>query len=754
MSEHVPDFHDEEMESEKPLFKESCGGSNEEFFYDEDGSLTLAGPTIGQPIAQPKLPTTVIPVTRPCSLATLDGSWLFEIDSSASSYPVFLFPSRGPMRIEAANGVLRVSGDVYTRGFFLQTAAAAKATATSISSTALVIRRNWYPAYPQREYRWYFRSLGVSYSNGILFFQFERHLWSNSAQEFVSTDTGWMRFECRQSIFQLAGWPQPTIKMKGTASIGGKTYNVTATKTSPYYRGCLVEVDVMTNRQWPSSASSCNGSQSFTFTGVYRSSGMDFRAVVNELDVPEDNQLTFAEMHNLLATHRSLSAGGNNWHLWLLVGSRMNGTLGIMFDTGNAPHREGAVGFYDPVLPNLSIIQAAARGKKLGEVPLAYLRTLIHEAGHAFNLFHPKHDVHSPPIGTTIMNQTGDVMGFATTSNPYPCNATMAFNDHNRTSLIHSPDPQVKPGWKEFGWGHGSAWSGIAEPVDAAGLDEGDAADGALKLDLEVPANACRGDFVVATVRVTNTGDSPAEVSAALNLAEDDLKISARHPNGDRIAMRDVVVVCGERRKVTLDPGQSIEGQVQLFYSSLGLTFDQPGRYELQAEFNVGDEHQSVLRSAPASIVVRSASAEDEIERERLTMDAGVGLSLALGDFADDAGAREKLSTVVDRFGDSDTGAACAIVVANSLLREMRDVRGQRVVRSAEKPAAEKALDVALKGRNAAGVARLAAAVVSARDVNAPVLEVLEKRLKKARKGSYSADDLKQASKVLADHLA
>jgi len=48
------------------------------------------------------------------------------------------------------------------------------------------------------------------------------------------------------------------------------------------------------------------------------------------------------------------------------------------------------------------------------------------------------------------MNQTGDVMGFATSTNPYPGNATFAFSQHDRTSLIHSPDPQVRPGWKGY----------------------------------------------------------------------------------------------------------------------------------------------------------------------------------------------------------------------------------------------------------------------------------------------------------------
>lgn len=553
---------DEDWDEELLFENSSCCDGGDAITYDEEGSFAL----------NPPIERAPGPVRRPCSLATLNGSWLLALTTTG---PHIRQQIRGPLRIEAQPPRLRLSGDIYvapTLGPIGPTRAAGPLASVSPAAEgpfvpgALVIQKNWYPAFPQKEYRWYFRSTGATYSNGKLVFKFERHLWSNTSQSFVSQDNGWMEFHCHTSPTRPIGAPRPTIEMKGTAMVGGAPYTVTATKTSPYYRGCLVEVDVMTHRQWPASATSCDGGQTFTYTGVYRAAGMDFRAVVNDLTVPDDPLLTITELHTLLATHRSLSAGGSNWHLWLLVGSRMDGTLGIMFDTGNPPHREGAVGFYDPAFGNADIIHAPARGKKLGEVPLAFLRTLIHEAGHAFNLFHPKHDVHGIPVGTTIMNQTGDVMGFATATHPYPCNATMAFNEHNRTSLIHSPDPQVKPGWKEFGWGHGSAWGGIAEPVDAAGLEQDgiEAEDIALRLD--VPGEAVRGEFVSATVTVTNTGRAAHDVTTALNLAEGDLRIEVTTPGGHVIDARDVVVVCGARRMQTLQPGDQLADTVQLFY--------------------------------------------------------------------------------------------------------------------------------------------------------------------------------------------
>ncbi len=724
--------------------------------FDEAGTLVRPIPgalvpqlTTRPPIGLPELPL----IRRPCPRAALNGSWLIEITPEASPIIASLTAIRGPMRIEARDDTLRVSGDIYVRRqLVLQPTLAAHVPDLPLAAGSLVIKKNWYPAFPQSQYRWYFRSLGVTYHNGTMTFNFERHLWNAATQEFTSQDTGSMTFSCNRTLVKPPGAPRRTLQMKGTATIGGRPYKVTATKTSPYYRGCLVEADVMTNRSWPSSAASCDGSQTFTFTGVYRAAGLDFRAVVNEVNVPQDPLLTIAEMHTLLATHRSLSAGGDNWHLWLLVGSRVDGTLGIMFDTGTPPHREGAAGFYDPTLPNSTIIEQSARGQKLGDVPLAFLRTLVHEAGHAFNLFHPKHDVHSPPVGTTIMNQTGDVMGFATAANPYPCNASMAFDEHNRTSLVHSPDPQVKPGWKEFGWGHSTTWTGIAEPVDALGLRTAETAAGGLRLDLELPDQAHRGEFVAGTATVTNTGDTPRAVTAALNLSEGDLWLSADTPAGDRVELRDVVIACGVRRFVELQPGESISGQLQLFYTAGGFTFDQPGTYTVQAELDVGDVPENILRSEPAHIVIRPAATDEEQELESLTLDTGVGLALAIGDSGAEPAAQEKLEEVLDRFPETETGAASAMVVVNSVSRDLRNVRSGEVLRPADDALVARALEIATRG-DAVDVARRAAAVVSPIERESPLLDRVE-RLLEEDETPYSKKDRTEARKILEDHAA
>jgi hypothetical protein len=725
-------------EEQEPLVPDDpgCGADELDLEFDEFGDRVEA-PTApeGAPLA-----------FRPCSLRSLNGSWYVELTPD----PPLIFPRthvRGVMRIEASAARLRISGDIYARR--LIGGVLGGPPVNPIGRGAL-IKRNWYPSFPHGQYRWYFRSQGVSYSGGVLSFRFERRLWDQATQEFAGADTGRMRLTCRATLVKPPWAPQRTLRMTGRATIGGTQFIVTATKTSPLYRGCRVEVDVMANRQWPATALGCGGSPTFTFTNVYRAAGMDFVGTVNEINVPDDPVLTTAELHTLLATHQTAAAPGDeSWRLWLLVGSRDQlGNFGVMFDQ-IAPHRQGAVGFADPTLPNNPVIEASARGQALDDVPLAFLRTLIHEAGHAFNLFHPKHDIHAPPVGTEIMNQTGDVIGFSTAANPYPCTATMGFDDHSGTSLIHSPDPQVKPGWKEFGWGHSATFAGVGEPTDEAGLQAAELDADGLRLELDLPEQVQRGEFVIATVSLVNTSDEPRTVNAALNLAEGDLWISLLNPAGERVDIRDVVLACGPPRMVELGPGERRTSQIELLYTSGGVTFDQPGSYTLHAEFDAGEVPGQILRSEAAQVVVRPASSEPELELERLTTDHDVGLAFALGDYGAAPDAREKLETVMDRFSDSDTGAASALVIANSEAREHRDVRAGEVGRQADDGAARRALDVALEDRDAETVARLAAAVVSPVEPEAPVLAMVRERI--TAEDAYGEEDASRATKILDD---
>jgi hypothetical protein len=754
-----------------------CCGDDGPYYFDEQGELIedpallseadLPGAGRLRPERVPGLTGPVVSILRPCSLAVVNGSWLLEF-TPRRPLPVFARQViRGPMRIEVRDTSLRISGDVYVRRLLdlvvepevlttiardedesgADVAPEGRAVNPSLSAGLLFPRTidgapivPSYPQLPKNQYSWYFRSTGVSYAGGVLSFSFQRHLWNRTSQEFVSQDGGSMRLTCRRSILVR---PAGVAVMSGTATVGGQVYDVKATKTSNRYRGCAVEVDVMTGRSWPASA--LNQGVVRTFQNVYASSGWDVSLRVDELNVPNDTNLTMAELQTLLTTHRG-SGAADPWRLWLLVGSAQGGLFGIMFDDDSVP-REGAVGFADATLGNQSFIEPAARNQQLNNVPAAFLRTLIHEAGHALNLFHPKHDTHNPPIGTEIMNQTGDVMGFASPTNQYPGNATFAFAPHDHDSLVHSPDPQVRPGWKNFGWGHGSLSAGVPVPTDAAGLQVGDDAEG-LTLRIDLPAEVFVGEFVTATVTLANTGDTAREVTSRLNLAEGYLRFHHVLPDGAVEQVRDVVVACGPRGTTQLDPGESLTARMQVYFTSEGVTFDKPGTHVVRAELDV--DTLTTVRSNRVTVYVRTAATEAEVEISTQMLDPGVGRSLALGDFGADEEARRRLAVVAEAHHDVDTGAAAALVLANSLARRHTDIRGD-ATRDAAPDEAQHYLDLAMRGRSAEELVTLAATVASPVETDAPVVGDALARARRARKGKA---DIAAAEAVLDDFVA
>lgn len=684
---------------------------------------------------------------RACDLATLNGSWLIELVPRAAFAGALRQTIRGPMRIEVGERSLRISGDIYVRRLldgviepdFLTPVVHEDEGPDPVASAGAPSTFT-YPQLPLNQYSWYFRSTGVTYSRGVLSFSLRRHLWERTSQEFVGQDMGSVRLTCRRSIVNLPG---TAAMMTGTATIGGQRYIAKATKTSSFYRGCAVEVDVMTGRTWPASALHQGVQRSFR--NVYASSGWDVSVRIDELNVPNDANLTMAELQTLLSTHRGPS-GADPWRLWLLVGSAQGGLFGIMFDDDSTP-REGAVGFADAILGNDSFIEPAARNQPLNKVPAAFLRTLVHEAGHSLNLFHPKHDTHNPPIGTEIMNQTGDVMSFASSTNQYPGNAKFTFAPHDHDSLVHSPDPQVRPGWKNFGWGHGSLSTGVPVPTDAAGLQVGDDADD-LVLRLDLPEEVFVGEFVTASVTLTNAGDDPRSVTGRLNLAEGYLRFHHVLPYDAVEQVRDVVVACGQRGTEGLGPGESISARMQLFFTSEGVTFDTPGRHVVRAEFAV--DSFTTVRSNRVTVHVRTAATEAEVDIAGQTLDSGVGRAFALGDYGQDDDTRQRLTTIAETHHQVDTGAAAALVLANSLARAHVDFRAEST-RDAAPEDSKHYLDLAMSGRSAREVTHLAAAVASPVEADAPVVSAA---LARAREGRKAKADIEAATAIVKDFKA
>ena len=150
---------------------------------------------------------------------------------------------------------------------------------------------------------------------------------------------------------------------------------------------------------------------------------------------------------------------------------------------------------------------------------------------------------------------------------------------------------------------------------------------------------------------------------------------------------------------------------------------------------------------------------DEEREISQLMMDDGVARSLALGDFGFNAETRRKLEVLTEKYGNTTSGAAAALVLANSLSRPLKNLRTGKIARKAEPERGRRAMSIAAKGRTAAHLVELAVAVVSPADSKAPILQQAggasgkpgnARKGRKGRRGTPSAP-ASSGAKRLAD---
>jgi hypothetical protein len=187
---------------------------------------------------------------------------------------------------------------------------------------------------------------------------------------------------------------------------------------------------------------------------------------------------------------------------------------------------------------------------------------------------------------------------------------------------------------------------------------------------------------------------------------------------------------------------------VQLFFTSEGVTFDVPGRHVLRAEFDALG--WAAVRSQRVAVQVRMAGTDEEREVAAVTLDPGVGVAFALGDFGRDEGVKAQLATVAEAQPESDTGGAAALVLANALARDHTDYRSGDT-RSASTSEAKHFMDLAARGRTAVELVTLATTVPSPIERGAPVVANALSRAKRARKPKA---DLIRAEEVASDFVA
>ncbi|MGP3949097.1 hypothetical protein [Streptomyces sp. 7N604] len=354
-----------------------------------------------------------------------------------------------------------------------------------------------------------------------------------------------------------------------------------------------------------------------------------------------------SELHNAMVNHFSLWRDAPLWQVWLLVASSyvQEGVRGIMFDAGGAFQRQGCAVFHDAIK---GMDPASQR---------AQLRTYVHELGHAFNLLHSwQKNFADPPQPLGSNGGFGDLswMNYAWRFQPPPpapggepaywAAFPFQFTDSELVHLRHGFYRDVAMGGNPFGVG--------AAEIDADLFGDPVVNNSGLALELRSPGAFRFGEPVVVELKLSTTDLNGRDTHGRLDPKDGFVTIAICAPSGEIKTYRPPLTRCvDDGAQVRLDSERpAIYESSYIGYGKDGLYFQQPGRYQLRAQYVASDG--SRVLSQVHHITVRSPHTEEDEQVAELMMgdDQGMLFSL-LGSHSEKlASGDQALNEVLDRY--------------------------------------------------------------------------------------------------------
>jgi hypothetical protein len=444
---------------------------------------------------------------------------------------------------------------------------------------------------------------------------------------------------------------------------------------SRFFRRAKVEIDVLTGAVAADPVPDPAGTGSEWFDTVFAKIGWDLSVVTDQTNVavptgvdpnrcspPDAGGWSRAALHALMQAQRNPSTNlDTEWSMHLMfVPARLGCARGVMFDQIDVP-REGAASYSDDGYPTGDSANFGTAANQLQRnVPRAFLRSATHEITHGFNQIHQEQETMADNSIMTTTPSVADVLGGPTTGAPgvFPDQINLGINLTVRNHLVHMPDPVIRPG----GWPFGSWFGGsVPQAADRAAFDQ-------TELTLAVTVERDRivlGEPVLVSWTLTNSSPValrvPGDVSAEALFAT----VHVTDPRGTTKTHRPVAIVCDHVSLRPLEPGESVDGSMRLYWSTTGFAFERPGQHTVTVvvQWAAGGRSIGVEGSIPVFVDFPASDADNAAAS--LLMDPEVGLWVALGGGADhlsEATARINLAAG----GASGRGDADAAVTATA----------------------------------------------------------------------------------------
>jgi hypothetical protein len=390
--------------------------------------------------------------------------------------------------------------------------------------------------------------------------------------------------------------------------------------------------------------------------GITRSSAET--SVLDSAEAGADERWTEMELHDSMEAFWSAFANRSQWKMWVFLAKRAleRDLAGIMFDAyidePGGVDRQGTAIFTQ--CPALYAEYATDNAPDADEAIERELFTLlIHEPGHAFNLYHPWSKTADLPWEAPAWMPATNV-DLALTWMNYPWRASrlatgvvslnvqwfyerfeFRFDDLDTLFLRHAPERDIIMGGEEFGVDHGLLLRSSLDP--------------SLELLMHTTKKIFElGEPVTLELSLKNIGDRPVTLLEDFDLRGGLLRLAVTDPQGKRrpflpFVHRDTVL-----QQRTLAAGEAFYLQVRLAVGLLGCPFKEPGAYRIEASY-----HNPFGGSAAAvkQLYVRPPANFDDLPIIHELFSARIGRVLYVGGSRVMEDVNDKLKWVAGKLG-------------------------------------------------------------------------------------------------------
>ncbi|HEY5853609.1 MAG TPA: hypothetical protein VIW24_06020 [Aldersonia sp.] len=419
---------------------------------------------------------------------------------------------------------------------------------------------------------------------------------------------------------------------------------------------------------------------------AYQEAGIDLQSAGTPNVIPvsaagPDAKWTDAELHAAMVNHFSLHADRPQWRVWLLVATgHVDGWRGIMFDYSGSFQRQGCAVFHDAI------------GGASADSQRAALRTYVHELGHAFNLMHSwQKNLANPPAPLGPNNGFGDLswMNYVQNYNSGTGQAGAAaywaafpfhYTDNEVVHLRHGFYRNVIMGANSFG-------AGAAE-IDPEVFEQPLVDHSGLAIELRSKGVFDYGEPVVTEIKLSTTDLRGRETHGYLHPNDDLVSIAIRQPSGRTVVFRPMLRHCvDEQREVRLDSSRpAIYDSAYIGFGRDGHLFDQPGRYELRAQYVAADGSRIVSPVTELRVRRPVDRVDEEVGNLLLGTEQGQLFALLGSDSPSLDAGNSALDTILNDHGDHRLAVYARLVKGVNASRDFKvlDPDKTLTVRSAD----------------------------------------------------------------------